>query len=83
MLAHCNIKENMRLCSKQSSLFFFYALPSGGKSKEAVVHFLVFFINTTELPLGLIQPSSVSTEELHDSANHIHGFQPKKFITYL
>ena len=28
----------MCLCSKQSSLFSFYALPSGGKSKDAVVH---------------------------------------------
>ena len=28
----------MRLHSKQSSLFSFYALPSGGKSKDAVVH---------------------------------------------
>ena len=26
--------------SKQSSLFSFYALPSGGKSKDAVVHSL-------------------------------------------
>ena len=39
MLAHCNLKQNMWLCSKQSSLFSFYALPSGGKSKDAVVHF--------------------------------------------
>ena len=30
--------QNMSLCSKQSSLFSFYALPSGGKSKGAVVH---------------------------------------------
>ena len=28
----------MWLCSKLSSLFSFYALPSGGKSKDAVVH---------------------------------------------
>ena len=28
----------MCLCSKQSSLFSFYALPSGGKSKGVVVH---------------------------------------------
>ena len=28
----------MCLCSKQSSLFSFYALPSGGKSKDVVVH---------------------------------------------
>jgi len=26
------------LCSKQSSLFSIYALPSGGKSKDGVVH---------------------------------------------
>ena len=44
MLAHCNLKQNMCLCSKQSSLFSFYALPSGGKSKDAVVHWLVFQI---------------------------------------
>ena len=30
--------QNMSLCSKQSSLFSFYALPSGGKSKGAAVH---------------------------------------------
>ena len=35
----CNLKQNMCLCSKQSSLFSFYALPSGSKSKEAVVHY--------------------------------------------
>ena len=28
----------MCFSSKQSSLFSFYALPSGGKSKDAVVH---------------------------------------------
>ena len=28
----------MCLCSKQSCLFSFYVLPSGGKSKGAVVH---------------------------------------------
>ena len=38
MLAHCNLKQNMWLCSKQSSFFSFYALSSGGKSKDAVVH---------------------------------------------
>ena len=38
MLAHCNLKQNMCLCSKQSSLFSFYALPSGGKSKGVVFH---------------------------------------------
>ena len=32
----------MSLCSKQSSLFSFYALPSGGKSKGAVVHWKFF-----------------------------------------
>ena len=36
MLAHCNLKQNMCLPSKQSSLFSFYALPSGGKSKGAM-----------------------------------------------
>ena len=39
ILAHCNSKQNTWLCSKQSSLFSFYALPSGGKSKDVVVHF--------------------------------------------
>ena len=34
------LKQNMCLWSKQSSLFSFYALPSGGKSKGAVVHWL-------------------------------------------
>ena len=40
MLAHFNLKQNTWLCSKQSSFFTFYALPSGGKSKDAVVHSL-------------------------------------------
>ena len=40
MLAHCNLKQNTWLCSKQSSFFSFYALPSVGKSKDAVVHWL-------------------------------------------
>ena len=31
MLAHCNLEQNMCLCSKQYGLFSFYALPSGGK----------------------------------------------------
>ena len=30
----------MWLCSKQSSFFSFYALPSGGESKDVVVHWL-------------------------------------------
>ena len=38
MLAHYNLKQNICFSSKQSSLFSFYALPSGGKSKDAVVH---------------------------------------------
>ena len=33
--------QNMSLCSKQSSLFSFYALPSGGKSKGAMVHWFL------------------------------------------
>ena len=39
----------MCLCSKQSRLFSFYALPSGGKSKGVVVHWLLmnFAILTT------------------------------------
>ena len=41
MLAHCNLKQNMCLHSKQSSLFSFYALPSGGKSKDMVVHWII------------------------------------------
>ena len=37
---HITIKnQNMSYCSKQSSLFYFYTLPSGGKSKGAVVQF--------------------------------------------
>ena len=38
MLAHCNLKQNMCLHSKQSGLFSFYSLPSGVKSKDVVVH---------------------------------------------
>ena len=34
----CNLKQNTWLCSKQSSFFSFYVLPSGGKSKDAVVY---------------------------------------------
>ena len=41
MLAHCNLKQNTWLCLKQSSFFSFYALPSGGKWKDAVVHLLL------------------------------------------
>ena len=37
MLADSNLKQNMCLCSKQSSLFSFYALPFGGKSKDTMV----------------------------------------------
>ena len=46
MLAHSNIKQNMWLCSKQSSFFSFSALPSGGKSKDAVVHCLAIHFYT-------------------------------------
>ena len=36
---HITLKnQNMSLCSKQSSLFSFYAQPSGGKLKGAVGH---------------------------------------------
>ena len=35
----------MFCCSKQSSLFSFYALPSGGKSKDAVVHWKHFSLD--------------------------------------
>ena len=38
MLAHCNLKQHMCFSSKYSSLFSFNALPSTGKSKDAVVH---------------------------------------------
>ena len=37
---HITVKNQiMSLGSKQSSLFYFYALPSDGKSKGAVVHY--------------------------------------------
>ena len=53
MLAHCNLKQNTWLCSKQSSFFSFYALPSGGKSKDAVVHYNVLALFTFyALPSG-------------------------------
>ena len=42
-LAHCNLEQNMCLRSKQSSLFSFYALHSGGKLKDAVVHWANFY----------------------------------------
>ena len=49
MLAHCNFKKNMCLCSKQSSLFSFYALPSGGKLKDVVVHSIKHFFGIPDL----------------------------------
>ena len=45
MLAYCNLKQNTWLCSKQSSFFSFYALPSGGKSKDMVVHWRHSILN--------------------------------------
>ena len=42
MLAHCNLKQNMWLGSKQSSFLSFNALPSGGELKDAVVHWQGF-----------------------------------------
>ena len=48
MLAHCNLKQNMCLYSKQSSLFSFYALPSGGKcggSLDASNNIYAFSLN--------------------------------------
>ena len=73
MLAHCNLKQNMCFCSKQSSLFSFYVLPSGGKSKDAVVHYI--FIrnwpgNEPSLREGVLQRIAGSAElgELSDEA---------------
>ena len=43
----------MCLCSKQSSLFSFYALPSGGKLKDPVVHFEISFYEVLFLTLGI------------------------------
>ena len=46
MLLHFAIKNKICvLSSKQSSLFSFYALPSGGKSKDAVVHLNVLTLS--------------------------------------
>ena len=44
MLAHCNLKQNMWLSSKQYSFFSFYALPTGGKSKDPVIHYNLFMM---------------------------------------
>ena len=41
--------QNMSLCSKQSSLFSFYALPSGSKSKGKVVHYTIASSNVGKL----------------------------------
>ena len=49
MLPHCNLKQSLCLCSKRSSLFSFYALPSGGKSKDAVVHYHIIWVRETFL----------------------------------
>ena len=61
MLAHCNLKQNMLLCSKQSSFFSFYVLPSGGKSKDAVVHCHIVwrFIYTVPFYLGQYEPKEL------------------------
>ena len=40
------------MCSKQSSLFSFYALPSGGKSKDAVVHCVFILVVSSVTRLG-------------------------------
>ena len=39
MLAHCNLKQKYMVVIKTMQLFSFYALPSGGKLKDAVVHY--------------------------------------------
>ena len=49
----CYLKQNMCLRSKQSSLFSFYALPSGGKSKDAVVHWLKMFKQSERTSINL------------------------------
>ena len=59
MLAHCNLKQNMCLCSKQSSLFYFYALPSGGKSKDAVVHYLELSVFSFSLKNGPVDSKQI------------------------
>ena len=72
MPAHCNLKQNTWLCSKQSSFFSFYALPSGGKSKDAVVHYafvmerigIVYFqpcVSINKISMGNVQLSHYSS----------------------
>ena len=93
MLAHCNLKQNVCLCSKQSSLFSCYALPSGGKSKSAVVHcrFAVFVcqIHSDKSRLVVIGQMSFDffcqklglffESEARRSVIEIRNFCPKKF----
>ena len=50
MLAHCNLKQNMCSCSKQSSLVSFYALPSGGKFKPTTS--VTVFVEISTLVFG-------------------------------
>ena len=62
----------MCLCSKQSSLFSFYALPSGGKSKDAVVH-----LGNRNCSKTWILKSEILTSEFRSSveiqlATHTH-----------
>ena len=70
MLAHWNLKQNMCLCSKQSSLFSFYALPSGGKSKDVVVHCQVQQVVLTLVPfwLGVISGPTMPRKSLFFAA---------------
>ena len=64
MLAHCNLKQNMCLCSKQSSLFSFYALPSGGKWKDAVVHCeMVTMYYSFPFTVWMLQQSAKNIEQ--------------------
>ena len=52
MLAHCNLKQNAWFCSKQSSFFSLYALPSGGnwKTRWSIAHH-----NMREAPRGCFE----------------------------
>ena len=58
----------MCLCSKQSSLFSFYALPSGGKLKDVVVHY------------GIILQEHLSTRisKIAQSGHTAHYLSPSR-----
>ena len=74
MPAQCNLKQNMCFSSKQSSLFSFFALPSGGKSKDAVVHCFQFSLS------GLRRTTSATDPCWHPSCSPSSRYKESSFV---